>query len=235
MLCKIADLLAEVPEAGGMAPRCRDYLWEGKDCADVIIRTEHYRPEKYPHMNENDMAYMESARIFYRELINYNGFYLHASAVEVDGKAFLFSGHCGAGKSTHTRLWKKRFGDCAYIINDDKPALRYLDGKWYAYGTPWCGKDGININRKAPLAGICYLVQAQENRIRRLTKEEAFSRVFRQTIHKFADVQRLDILLMHINSLLDKIPVFELENRPEPEAALLSYETMRHAAEEMGL
>lgn len=79
------------------------------------------------------------------------------------------------------------------------------------------------------------MVQSQENRIRRLTKEEAFSRVFRQTIRKFADVQKLDLVLTQIDNLLEKIPVFELENRPEPEAAQLSYETMRHAAEEMGL
>ena len=26
MICKIADLCVQVPEAGGMSPRCRDYL-----------------------------------------------------------------------------------------------------------------------------------------------------------------------------------------------------------------
>lgn len=43
------------------------------------------------------------------------------------------------------------------VFNDDKPALRRLDGRWYAYGTPWCGKDGINLNQKWPLGGICFL------------------------------------------------------------------------------
>ena len=40
-----------------------------------------------------------------------------------------------------------------------------IDGKAYAYGTPWCGKDGINQNKKVPLQGICFLIQSKENNI----------------------------------------------------------------------
>ena len=97
----------------------------------------------------------------------YNGLMLHASAAALGGRAYLFSGPCGRGKSTHTRLWQQTFGEAVQVFNDDKPALRRLDGRWYAYGTPWCGKDGINLNQKWPLGGICFLEKSQENRIRR--------------------------------------------------------------------
>lgn len=97
----------------------------------------------------------------------YNGLMLHASAAALGGRACLFSGPCGRGKSTHTRLWQQTFGEAVQVFNDDKPALRRLDGRWYAYGTPWCGKDGINLNQKWPLGGICFLEKSQENRIRR--------------------------------------------------------------------
>ena len=160
---------------------------------------------------------------------------LHASAVELDGRAYLFSGPCGMGKSTHTRLWQQTFGSAAQVFNDDKPALRCVDGKWYAYGTPWCGKDGININMKVPLAGICFLKQAPENRIRHLSPVEAVQKIISQTRRKFAQVENLDLMLRHVEKLAFEIPVFELENRPESEAALLSYETMRRKAEEIGL
>ena len=235
MICKIADLIAEVPEAGGLAPRCKDYLYHGTDCADVIIRTELYNRDRFPNMCENDLAYMESARQFYRALLDYDGFYLHSSAVELNGRAYLFSANCGVGKSTHTRLWKSTFGEAAKVFNDDKPAIRCLDGIWYAYGTPWCGKDGININMKVPIAGICFLKQANHNQIRQLSKKEALHKIFPQTIYKFKDVNKLDLLLGHIDKLIQQIPVFELENRPEPDAARLSYETMRRKAEEIGL
>ena len=236
MLYQIADLIAEVPEAGGMAPRCRDYLYSGNDGADIIIRTDLYRRDLYEsHWTDGMIAYMESCSQFYRVLPAFDGLYLHASAVVLDGKAYLFSGHSGAGKSTHTRLWQQVFGPDARVINDDKPALRRIDGRWIAYGTPWCGKDGINLNEKAPIAGICYLKKGQKNEIRRLSKREAMERILAQTIRKFPDTERLDKLLSLLEQLLTEIPVYELENLPEPEAARLSYETMRRGAQEAGL
>ena len=236
MLCKIADLITEVPETGGMAFRCRDYLYGGKEGADVVIRTDLYRQGHYgPRASEETLAYMESAYQFYLELVKHDGFYLHASAVALENRAYLFSAPPGTGKSTHTRLWQNIFGPEAEVFNDDKPALRRMDGTWYAYGTPWCGKDGININMKVPLGGICFLKQAQENWIRRLTQQEAVQRILSQTIFRFEDASMLNAMLSSLDRLVREIPVYELENRPEPSAAHLSYETMRRGAEEMGL
>jgi hypothetical protein len=181
------------------------------------------------------LAYLESGRQFFTALLEHDGFYLHASAIAYEGRGYLFSAPSGTGKSTHTRLWQQVYGEEAKVFNDDKPPLRRLDGNWYAYGTPWCGTDHININMQVPVAGICFLKQGTENRIRRLSQAEAISKIVSQTIRKFKKVERLDLMLSHVEKLVREIPVFELENRPEPEAARLSYETMRKAAEEMGL
>ena len=181
------------------------------------------------------MAYLESGNQFHCQLLKFDGIFLHSSTVVLDGKAYLFSGHSTAGKSTHTRLWQQVFGPAARVINDDKPALRKIDGVWYAYGTPWCGKDGINLNERAPVAGVCFMKKAAENRIRRLNTAEAMQKILAQTIHRFKYVERLDLMLALLDNFLRTIPVYELENRPEPEAVRLSYETMRAGAEEAGL
>ena len=142
MRCKIADLIAKVPEARGLAPRLGAYRIETEANPDVIIREDGYRWHLYPeNTSEELVAYMESGSQFHRALFHFNGFYLHSSAVALDNKAYLFSGPCGMGKSTHTRLWQKVFGEAAKVFNDDKPALRRLADRWYAYGTPWCGKN----------------------------------------------------------------------------------------------
>ena len=236
MRCKIADLNVEIPATGGLAARCEDYLWSDIGSAQITIREEDYEPHRYgENPSEEIVAYMEAARLMYKELLRFNGLYLHASAVALDGKAYLFSGPCGMGKSTHTGLWQQVFGEEAKVFNDDKPALRRLEERWYAYGTPWCGKDGININMKVPLAGICFLKQADENRIRRLSNPEALTRLLTQTLRKRLNAEELNLMLSHADKLIREIPIFELENRPEPEAARLSYETMRRAAEEAGL
>lgn len=234
--CKIADLIVDIPTAGGIASRCEDYRWNRNDSADIVISTEFYQREKYgANIDERMFVYVESARQFYSRLLDYDGFYLHSSAVVKDGKAYLFSGPSGVGKSTHTGLWQQLFGENARVINDDKPALRYVDGKWYAYGTPWCGKDGININVKAPLAGVCFLKQGEENNIRRMSKFEAMQRVLGQTIYQFKTEELLDKLIKNLERFLKDIPVYDLENLPEISAAQLSYETMRRGAEEADL
>lgn len=236
MLCKIADLIVKIPEAGGLAPRCQEYLLhQGTNVPEITIREKYYREDAWETNDYSMICYMESGVQFYGYLLQYNGLMLHASAVELNGKAYLFSGPCGMGKSTHTKLWQQTFGSAAQVFNDDKPALRRLDGQWFAYGTPWCGKDGINQNKKVPLAGICFLKQAPENAIRRLSPVESIQKIIPQTRSKFSNVEYLDKMLQLVEQLAMEIPVFELENRPEPAAAHLSYETMRRAAEEIGL
>lgn len=235
MLFSIANLIVEVPEVGDMVPHCKEYWCPDGDDPDIVIRVEDFRPDKWQELTEDLYVYMETGSIFCRELLKHNGLYLHSSAVAKDGRGYLFSAPCGTGKSTHTRLWQQVFGENAKVFNDDKPALRLLDGTWYAYGTPWCGKDHININMKVPLAGICFLKRGEENRIRRVSQQEAIAKILWQTIHKFKSTENMDRMLSHVGKLVQMIPVYEMECLPNEEAARLSYETMRRGAEEMGL
>lgn len=238
MICKIADLTVEVPAAGDLVPRCQAYICknvENPNDVDIRISPEKFRQNQWDGLTGSPYIYLESGAHFQAQLLSYSGIVLHSSAVEYEGRAYLFSAPCGTGKSTHTRLWQAEFGDAAKVFNDDKPALRRLDGRWYAYGTPWCGKDGININMKVPLAGICFLKQSQQNRIRRLSSQEALKKILWQTIHKFKKEERIDLMLSLLEQLVREIPVFELENKPESGAVRLSHDTMRNAAQEMGL
>ena len=235
IICEIAEIITEIPKAGGIAPRLGDYAYFGESKPQIIISEEKYDYERYPNLSEEDNVYLQSGFMFYAKLLKFDGFHLHSSAVEFEGKAYLFSGPCGTGKSTHTRLWQKVFGEEAKVFNDDKPAIRKVDGVWYAYGTPWCGKDGININMKVPLGGICFLKQAKENKIRRLGSREALEKILSQTFHKFKRLERLDKMLFLIGQIVEEIPVYEFENLPIEDSARLSYETLKEAAKEAGL
>jgi hypothetical protein len=235
MLCKIADLITEVPDTGGLAPRVRDYLWDGNDVPDIIIRESDFRPEAWKGAPYDLYCYMETGAYFHSSLLNYGGIILHASAVIYDGRAYLFSGPSGIGKSTHTRLWKQFLGDEAIVINDDKPALRFLDERWYAYGTPWCGKEGINVNVKRPLAGICFLEQGEKNSISELSAREAIPQIIPQTMYKFKRSKKTYLLLKNINCLMERIPMFHMVNRADLECAQMSFDHMSRCANERGL
>jgi len=235
MRCKIADLIVEIPEAGGIAPRCRAYLHDGPEEADIVIRAEEYVDMECYRSRADMMAYMESGLLFYMRLLRFGGMMFHASAVAYEGKAYLFSGPSGVGKSTHTGLWQQNVGEKAQIINDDKPALRSMDGRWYAYGTPWSGKSGINLNVKVPLAGICFLKRGEKNRIRRLSPLEAVPLLYMQSNFYLSKKENMHLLLTYIEELAQQIPIYELENLPIPEAARLSMETMQAGAAAAGL
>lgn len=236
MTYNIADLITEIPEVGGLAANFGEYIYDGDEPVDITIDKALYNESIYPFkLTGDDLIYMESGRQFFARLLNFNGMYLHSSSVELDGRAYMFSAYSGTGKSTHTMLWQQIFGERARIFNDDKTPMRCINGIWYAYGAPWSGKNYININIKAPVAGICFLKQAEENRIRRLSPKEAVEKIIAQTIMKFRSAERLDLMLPTVDKIVREIPIFELENKPEPEAAWLSYETMSKTAEEMKL
>ena len=226
MLYRIADLTVEIPAAGGIAPRCKDYITDSDGEPDIVIDEKLFHYEKLGEYTKEFIEYMSSGAQFYRQLLDLGGMMLHSSAVEYDGYAYLFSGPSGMGKSTHTGLWCSVF-DTARVINDDKPALRQIDGVWYAYGTPWSGKTTLNVNTRARIAGICFLERGSENKIRRLSKKEALINVIAQTTRKKLTEIRMDMMLSTVDRLLEDVPVFELECLPDKNAVFTAYEAMR--------
>ena len=224
MLYKISDLLTEVPETGGITPRFKDYLTNEKAAADIIIRDELYKMERWPTLTEEQAAYMESGTQFYRALLDFDGMMLHASAVAVDGKAYLFSGQSGIGTSTHTGLWLKHVNG-SKIVNGDKPILEYKDGEFIAYGTPWMGKEGLGYNTGVPLKGLCFLEQAKENAVKKLTPAEAASRVFLQILFP-QDEKNAALTLELTDKLVSEIPCYLLKCDISEEAVQKSFEAL---------
>ena len=94
-------------------------------------------------------------------LLPRSGFLLHAATVVRDGRAYLFTGKSGAGKSTVAALAPE-----GSVLTDELSLVRRDDGVWRAYGTPFWGEFRAgDSNTSAPIAGIFRLVQAEENRI----------------------------------------------------------------------
>lgn len=193
---------------------------------DITIRSN---PEELhsrcPYLSLEDCEYLSSGGSFYTQLLNYNGMVLHSSCVVVDDRAYLFTADCGTGKSTHTKLWLKTFGDRAYILNDDKPALREENGVWYAYGTPWSGKFDISRNVRVPIAGIALLERGDKNEIAPHSGVSAIQFILGQVTRPNSAAYRMRVLDT-LDSLMQKVPVWKLKCNIEPEAALVSYNAM---------
>lgn len=179
----------------------------------------------YKDVPESELEYLWMGTAFNVKLLEYNGMFLHSSTVVVDGVAYSFSAPCGTGKSTHTSLWLELFGDKAFILNDDKAAYRCIDGKYYAFGTPFSGKHDINVDTSAILGGICFIEQAQENSIERMNIDDAVPLLFSQTLRP-SNVKRTMMLCDFIDELIKNIPVYKLRCNMDIEAAEIAYEAM---------
>ena len=192
------------------------------DVPQQLIENMH---RENPHLTIDSCEYMATSFVFYRRLVDYGGMMLHASAVIKDGYAYLFSAPSGTGKSTHTELWLKVFPE-AEILNDDKPAIRCVDGKVNVYGTPWSGKTSLNLNKCIPIGGICFLERSETNFIDEITTAEAIPLLLNQTIRPKMK-ENMDKLLNVLETILNNTKVYRMGCTISEEAAIMAYEKMK--------
>lgn len=209
--------------------RAKKYLIEPSDSCDICVPYDPDALDKLqkeaPHLDLAECEIIHTCSAFYRQLLKFNGFMLHSSGVVVDNKAYLFSASSGTGKSTHTTQWLKLFGDKAFIINDDKPAIKIEDDNIYVYGTPWSGKSDLNINVKVPLQGICVLERSVNNFIEPLDNGTAIYKIMNQTLRpQNADV--MDQLLQMLDRVITDVPIWRMGCNISTEAAQMAYDAM---------
>lgn len=222
---RIADIIVGMDTCGRTLAQAEPYRVADGEPEMIITSQAEQLHKESPHLSLDDCEYLSTGSCFYNKLVRFHGILLHSSCVVVDEKAYLFSAPPGTGKSTHVQLWLELFGDRAYILNDDKPALRVVDGKIYAYGTPWSGKFDCSVNARVELGGIAFIRRAADNSIRKLGAAEAMYGLLDQTIRKHpAGVQ--DLFMQTIEELISSAGFYELSCNMDISAAKLSYETM---------
>lgn len=229
---KIADLQVDIEvKSERLLKQCLPYedASQLNSAADITVKVTEGEIaaslKRYPNFTEETAEYIRAGGIFYTGLIDFGGIMLHASGVVKDGYAYLFSADSGTGKSTHTRLWCENI-EGAYIINDDKPAIRKLNNELFVYGTPFSGKEDLSVNEKVKLGGICFLYRSEENVIEKISAEEAIVPVLRQTIHQLSE-EKLDKFLKLLDDILSNVPVYKMGCNISRQAAMLSYNTMK--------
>ena len=160
-----------------------------------------------------------------QRLLTRNTLLLHGSTVAVDGQAYLFTAPCGTGKATHTRLWRELFGQRAIMVNDDKPFLEITPDGVLAYGSPWSGKHGLATNVCVPLKGICLLRRGEENEIYPLEPACGVA-MLRAQAYMPEDSALLESTFALIDTLLEKVPLWEMSCNKDLEAAKVAYDAM---------
>ena len=151
---------------------------------------------------------------------------VHSSVIVKDGRAVMFLGESGTGKSTHTRLWRESV-EGATLLNDDSPFVGVEDGRTVVYGSPWSGKTPCYKAECYPLLAVVRLSQAPHNRIRPLRGEQAIGALLPSLPPAFAfDRELEEHTLATLSAVLRSVKAYHLECLPNGEAARLSCETV---------
>lgn len=142
---------------------------------------------------------------------------LHSTSILYKGKAWLFSGHSGMGKSTHARLWEEQFG--VPILNGDLNLLGMEDGEPVIHGIPWCGTSEISDTATHPLGGITLLGRAPTNYVTELPADQQILLVDQRLISHSWTPELFDKNLETVKKIAPAILICKLNCTKDPEAA----------------
>lgn len=144
-------------------------------------------------------------------------FAIHSASILYKGKAWLFSGHSGMGKSTQANLWKELYQ--TPIINGDLNLVALTENGPVIYGIPWCGTSGISDTNTYPLGGIILLGRSTIDSCEELTANEKVLLVTQRLISPSWDEKMLLNNITFSTTLAKKISICRLSCTKNPSAA----------------
>lgn len=171
------------------------------------------------HTSETLDHLFHALRLFFLYLAQKKDrFAVHSASILYHEKAWLFSGHSGMGKSTHTALWHERFQ--TPYLNGDLNLIGSENGQFFVYGISWCGTPGIFTTKQYPPGGIVLLGRHPElDLAEELSAPDKILRVMQRMISPAWNAELLDRNLSFASEIAARVPVFHLSCTMQPSAA----------------
>jgi hypothetical protein len=165
------------------------------------------------HQSANPYSIDAVLRIVHTLLIaRQGGFLLHSASAIRNGKAFLFAGISGAGKTTISRLAPAD----ATLLTDEISYVRKLEEKYVAFGTPFTGELAkLGENTSAPVAALYLLAQGAENRIDAVSAADAGRELLANMLFFAHDQELVHWAFKAACDFVDRVPVRRLTFIPD--------------------
>jgi hypothetical protein len=145
-------------------------------------------------------------------LVREGGFLLHAASAIRNGKAFLFSGLSGAGKTTISSLAPPD----ATLLTDEISYVRCQSGCYIACGTPFAGELArLGANASAPIETLFLRAKGPENRIDSVAAGEVVRRIVRNILFFADDPAMVNAVFDTACSFVEGVPARRLTFYPD--------------------
>lgn len=171
---------------------------------------------------------MDGLILYYLSIIK-GAVMIHASAVSINGRGWLFTGRSGRGKTTIARLFDSKGVE---VVHDDRVILVKTNGKWHIYSTPVYSND---VPRDVELEHIWLIEHGRSNISKPVTGAQATAMVMANCIQQNWNSEYTTHLLTVIEDITGKVPVSSLAFLPDTTVCdylmLRTEEKMSSAAE----
>ena len=236
MIVKIADIIIKINSSHPYVPSiCKKYEIKKYDHIDfeVDITDEDYKNvRKHEEYKDYPDWYIEGGVVYRKichQLYKYNAIMIHGTAILYNNKVYMLSAPSGTGKSTHANLIIEASKNKAIIINGDKPIIRLKDGKYYAYGTPWCGKEYEGTCQFAEVAAICFLERG-EPRIEGMSPKEVTKSIITEIVYPASEEEAAGLFRI-LNEVIMQCKLYKVYCDLSKESGKLSFEKILKAQE----
>jgi hypothetical protein len=206
--------------ATGSDPEAEVHVRRDNNDADWILERGDFQARWDPRtgrgrvrQNSNPYSLDSVLRIVHSlVLAERGGLLLHAASAICDGRAYLFSGVSGAGKTTMTRLAPADIT----LLTDEISYLRPAAAGYAAFGTPFAGelaRSGENCS--ASVAALFFLEKGPENRIDELASAEALRRLMRNILFFAEDKGLVEKIFATACDFVARVPIRRLTFYPD--------------------
>lgn len=192
--------------------KMRDSMRVDDECRDLGVEADY-----------GDIEFSLVSSKIAKAFMNYHTLMIHGAAIAIDNKCYIFTAPSGTGKSTHIFNWLKMIPG-SFVVNGDKPLVNVKSK--LVYGSPWCGKEGMNTNTCVPLAGIIFLERGAENKI----YDVSFRDILHLLLGQIYIPQDREYTLKAFE-LIDKLKdvfCYRLLCNMDPESAIVSYSGIKY-------
>jgi MoaA/NifB/PqqE/SkfB family radical SAM enzyme len=145
--------------------------------------------------------------ILARALPAFDGAFIHAAGVKMNGQGLVFAGPSEAGKSTIVKL----IGERGQVLCDDRVIIRKETGGFRVHGTWNHGEIARVSPGSAPLRAVFFLRQAQRNRIDRVDDPKAVLRdLLPRLVRPLVSADWWEAALAVADDIVREVPFYDL-------------------------
>ena len=145
-------------------------------------------------------------------LARQGGFLVHASSAVRNGRAFLFAGVSGAGKTTMARLAPPD----ASLLTDEISYVTRQDGRYFAVGTPFFGELArVGENLRAPIDAVYLLAKGPQNKIEPIVGAAAVRGLLENILFFARDSEFVKLVFDAAVDFVCRVPVRRLTFMPD--------------------